>query len=98
MLAINVQKPELARKVLEGATAKLQQYLHEGAWREVKLILRFLGCLQGVLEGEGIFPIFDELFSRAVDLQTASSEDVSTFGSGSLGFAHHWEYRVSVLS
>ena len=49
-----------------------------GAWREVKLVLRFLACLQGLLEGEGVFPILEDLFSRAVDLQTASSEDVST--------------------
>lgn len=27
--------------------------------------------------GDGVFPILEELFSRAVDLQTASAEDVS---------------------
>ena len=54
----------------------MQEHLEAGAWREVKLVLRLLACLQGVLEGDGVFPILEELFSRAVDLQTASSEDV----------------------
>ena len=76
-LAINQQKPELTREVLEKAATRVQEYLNAGAWREVKLVLRFLGSLQGILDGDGVFPIFEELFARAVDLQTASSEDVS---------------------
>ena len=79
VLAANAQKPELAQEVLSKAVARLQEHLDEGAWREVKLILRLLGCLQGILEGDGVFPIFEELFSRAVDLQTASSEDVCIY-------------------
>ncbi|KAL9127739.1 MAG: hypothetical protein Q9217_003448 [Psora testacea] len=75
VLAINTQMPQLAQEVLERIVARLQEYLDQGAWREVKLVLRFLGCLQGILEGDGVFPMFEELFSRAVDLQTASSED-----------------------
>ena len=75
-LAINQHSPELAEEVLLKAATCVQGYLNTGAWREVKLILRFLGSLQGILEGDGIFPIFEELFARAVDLQTASSEDV----------------------
>ena len=59
------------------AGSVIQEHLDVGAWREVKLILRFLGCLQGLFEGDGVFPILEELFSRAVDLQTASTEDVS---------------------
>lgn len=39
-------------------------------------MIRFLGLLQGLFEGDGIFPILEDLFSRAVDLQTASSDDV----------------------
>ena len=77
ILASNQQKPEIAQNVLELVTTRMQLYLTEGAWREVKLTLRLLGCLQEMLEGDGVFPIFEELFSRAVDLQTASSEDVS---------------------
>ena len=76
VLAINSQKPELAQEILSRSTIGIQEHLKAGAWREVKLVLRFLGCMQGMLEGEGVFPILEELFSRAADLQTASSEDV----------------------
>lgn len=63
--------------MLARAVTVVQEHLDTGAWREVKLVLRFLACLQGLLEGDGVFPILEELFSRAVDLQTASSTDVS---------------------
>ena len=56
----------------------LQKHIDLGQWREVKLNLRLLGCLQGMFEGDGVFPILDELFSRAADLQMKSSEDVSS--------------------
>lgn len=77
VLFANLRKAELAGEVLARACKKLQMYLAVGAWREVKLVLRFLGCLQGLFEGDGVFPILEDIFSRAVDLQTASSEDVS---------------------
>lgn len=77
VLVLNPRKAELVQEFLARAATALQTYLRCGSWREVKLVLRFLACLQGVLEGDGVFPILDELFSRAVDLQTASSEDVS---------------------
>lgn len=77
IIVINPRRFELVQEVLEKAVTITQQYLENGAWREVKLILRFLGCLQGVLASDGVFPVLEELFSRAVDLQTASSEDVS---------------------
>src|SRR5438034_5982507 len=76
VLVINTQKPELATQVLKKAGDVAQSYIDAGEWREVKLLLRFLACMQGLFEGEGIFPILEDLFSRAVDLQTASSEDV----------------------
>jgi len=78
VLVINTQKPELATQVLIKAGEVAQSYIDAGAWREVKLLLRFLACMQGLFEGEGIFPILEDLFSRAVDLQTASSEDVGS--------------------
>jgi len=53
-----------------------QQYLDQGDWRKFKLVLRFLACLQGLFDDEGVFPVLDELFQRTIDLQTASSEDV----------------------
>ena len=80
IVVINPQKSELVAQILQKSNDAIRQYLALGSWREVKLILRFLGCLQGVLEGDGVFPVLEELFSRAVDLQTASSEDVSIFG------------------
>ena len=83
VLVINPQKPEVAQEMLARAGKAIQGYLDTGAWREVKLVLRFFGCLQGLLEHDGVFPLLEELFSRAVDLQTASSEDVSVHGSRS---------------
>ena len=76
IVVINPQKSELVAETLQKASGTIRRHLELGSWREVKLVLRFLACLQGVLEGDGLFPVLDELFSRAVDLQTASSEDV----------------------
>ncbi|WEW61882.1 Nuclear cap-binding protein subunit 1 [Emydomyces testavorans] len=75
VLLVNVEKPELASLVFNKAGEMAQSYIAAGQWREVKLVLRFFACLQGIFEGDGVFPILEELFSRAVDLQTASSED-----------------------
>ena len=77
VLVAHSLKPELGSEVLSKAGEALQKYIDTGAWREVKLLIRFLGILQPVYESEGIFPLLEELFARAVDLQTASSEDVS---------------------
>lgn len=76
VLLANAQKPEFASEVLKKIGDSLQKYLEEGQWREVKLSLRFLGCLQGLFEGDGVFTILEELFARAADLQMKSSEDV----------------------
>ncbi|PYI26589.1 cap binding protein [Aspergillus indologenus CBS 114.80] len=76
VLAANVLNPEPVSELLTRAGEALQGYVDDGAWREVKLLLRFLGCLQGILDGDGIFPVLEEIFARAVDLQTASSEDL----------------------
>ncbi|KKZ60624.1 hypothetical protein EMCG_04697 [[Emmonsia] crescens] len=75
VLTVNTMKPELAAEVLKKAGEIAQSHIEAGNWRDVKLVLRFLACLQGLFEGEGMFPLLEELFSRAVDLQTASSED-----------------------
>lgn len=76
VLLANVHKPELTTDVLAKIGESLQRQLDQGVWREVKLYLRFLSCLQGMLEGDGVFTILEELFSRAADLQMKSSEDV----------------------
>ncbi|OAX79288.1 hypothetical protein ACJ72_06395 [Emergomyces africanus] len=75
VLTANTMKPALAAEVLKKAGEIAQSHIEAGNWRDVKLVLRFLACLQGLFEGEGMFPLLEELFSRAVDLQTASSED-----------------------
>ncbi|KAI9762309.1 MAG: Mitochondrial Translation Optimization [Chaenotheca gracillima] len=75
VLVANTKKVEVTQEILSRVGKKFQEYLEAGEWREVKLVLRFLGCLQGLFEGEGVFPILEDLFSRAVDLQTASSDD-----------------------
>lgn len=81
VLVINTLKPDFAVEVLKKASSTAQDALNAGVWRDVKLLVRLLGCLQGLLEGEGVFMILEDLFSRAVDLQTTSSEDVSYFGA-----------------
>ena len=63
--------------ILEKFSRETEARIRKGEWRDVKLLLRFLGSLQGILEEEGVFLILTELFERAVDLQTASSDDVS---------------------
>lgn len=63
--------------LLAKATALVEEKVKAGDWREVKLYLKLLACLQNCLDGDGVFPILDTLFDRAVELQTASSEDVS---------------------
>jgi len=76
VLVVNSQKPELLGDLLARLSTLTQERIQAGEWREVKLYLKLLACLQGCLEGDGLFPVLEELFNRAVDLQTASSDDV----------------------
>ncbi|KAI5284149.1 hypothetical protein KEM52_003051, partial [Ascosphaera acerosa] len=75
ILALDILKPELVSEFLQHAGNTLQSSIERGLWREVKLLLRLLGSLQALFQGEGVFPLLESLFSRSVDLQTASSED-----------------------
>ncbi|KAI9718955.1 MAG: hypothetical protein M1812_003840 [Candelaria pacifica] len=75
ILVTNPQRPEITQEILLRVGSAAQTHLESGSWRDFKLYLRFLGCLQGLFEGDGVFPCLEDLFSRAVDLQTASSED-----------------------
>ncbi|RSL46011.1 hypothetical protein CEP54_014048 [Fusarium duplospermum] len=75
VLIINTLKSEFVDDILARLAQVTQDKIAEGAWRDVKLLLKFLACLQSLLEGDGIFPLLEELFSRAADLQTASSDD-----------------------
>lgn len=75
VLCANNEKSEAAAEVLNRTSILLQRHLDAGEWRNVKLLLRFLACLQPLFSDDGVFGILNELFDRAVDLQTASSDD-----------------------
>ncbi|KAJ6785434.1 hypothetical protein PWT90_10319 [Aphanocladium album] len=75
VLVANALKPEAMELVLVRLAGDLERAIADGRWTEVKLLLKFAACLQGNLEGDGVFPLLEELFNRAADLQTASSED-----------------------
>lgn len=77
LLVINSLKPEFMPLLLARLADALASKITLGEWRQVKLLLKLLACLQPCLEGDGIFPLLEELFGRAADLQTASSDDVS---------------------
>lgn len=74
---VNHGNPDAAKEILTRTGAQVQELLNAGKWRDFKLVLRFLACLSPLYEEDGVLPILDELFDRAVDLQSASSEDVS---------------------
>ncbi|KAL2258905.1 hypothetical protein VTK26DRAFT_7610 [Humicola hyalothermophila] len=71
----NASRPEVVDMLLAKLAGLVECKIAAGEWRDVKLYLKLLACLQGCLEGEGVFPVLEGLFERAVDLQTASSED-----------------------
>ncbi|CAK4033002.1 cap binding [Lecanosticta acicola] len=75
VLYANTEKSEIAGDVIAKAGQQLQEALEEGRWRDFKLLLRFFASLSRLFEEDGVMPILDELFGRAADLQTASSED-----------------------
>ncbi|OAA54218.1 cap binding protein [Cordyceps fumosorosea ARSEF 2679] len=75
VLVANALKPEAMEIVLERVAKDLEGAIASGQWTEVKLYLKFMACLQSNLEGDGVFPLLEELFNRAADLQTASSDD-----------------------
>lgn len=68
---------EAVKELLSLAALRTESAIRNGEWREVKLLLKFLGGLQGLLVEEGVWPVLTDLFERAVDLQTANPEDVS---------------------
>jgi nuclear cap-binding protein subunit 1 len=77
VLYANGEKSNIGEYVLARAGPLCQEALEAGDWRSFKLLLRFLACLTPLYQEDGIVSILDELFNRAVDLQTESPEDVS---------------------
>lgn len=93
------QEPQPTSPVVDDllvkAAAAIEEKINLGEWRAVKLYLKLLACLQSCLEGDGVFPILEDLFSQAVELQTNNNEDVSlpmcvlVSWSLGLGYANH---------
>lgn len=75
ILLANARKPEFGADVIKKLGEEVQAHVDNGDWRAVKLYLRFLSCLQGLFEGDGVFPLLEEFFVKAADLQTKSSDD-----------------------
>lgn len=79
VLHTNEKNSEFCKLVLEKTRVRLQVAVNDGQWRIVKLLLRFLGIMQPLFQGDGLFSLLEELFNRAADLQTASSDDVCPY-------------------
>lgn len=75
VLLVNPLKSDCAQTVLAKTAERIEAAIARGDWRDAKLHLKFLGCLQPILQDEGVWPVLEELFARAVDLQTTSSDD-----------------------
>ncbi|KAI0598014.1 MIF4G like-domain-containing protein [Biscogniauxia sp. FL1348] len=75
VLVVNSLKPDVLDELLARVASATEEKVKVGEWRDVKLYLKFLACLQSCLDGDGLFPLLEELFNRAGDLQTASSDD-----------------------
>lgn len=76
IVVLNITKSDLAGKIISDVTAAAQNSLGAGSWRDFKLQLRLLACLQLLLTDDGLFPFLNELFETAVLLQSSSEDDV----------------------
>lgn len=74
-----LNKPEIVSVLLAQYAERAQQAVQAAEWRSLKLLLRLLACVHGLFQGTPIFAVLDELLDRAIDLQTASSDDVSLY-------------------
>lgn len=81
ILVVNTLRQEMVTEVLSRAAVNTNKAAVKGEWREVKLYMKFLGSLQGLLEGEGVFPVLQDILTKAVDLQTENNEEVCEFGA-----------------
>ena len=75
-LVVNIRHPDVVAELLVNTALVVATGVAHGEWRDVKLALKLLACMQACLAGDGVFPVLDELFDRAGDLQTARSDDV----------------------
>ncbi|CZT06031.1 hypothetical protein WAI453_005238 [Rhynchosporium graminicola] len=65
----------VAVEVLKRTTLRTNQAIATGEWREVKLLMKFLGSLQGLLDGEGVWIVLQDMLTKAVELQTENNEE-----------------------
>lgn len=75
VLVVNTIKGEMVEEILKRTAERCNGAIGRGEWREVKLLMKFLGGLQGVLEGEGVWIVLQDLLTKAVDLQTENNEE-----------------------
>jgi len=78
VLVVNTMQKEIVEGILSITARRINEAIADGEWRDVKLYLKFLGSLQGLLDGEGVFPLLQDLLAKAIDLQTENNEEVST--------------------
>lgn len=76
VLAVNSMSTAVVEEVLKRTAEKTNAAIARGEWRELKLLMKFLGGLQGLLEGAGVWSILSDLQSRAMELQI-NEDDVS---------------------
>ncbi|KAI5365253.1 Putative nuclear cap-binding protein subunit 1 [Septoria linicola] len=75
VLYANGERSEMAEDLIKHVSQELQGAMDAGRLKDVKLLLRFLACLGPLFEQDGMLAVLDELFDKAADLQTASTED-----------------------
>ena len=76
VLLVNTMRSEVVKEIISRAAAATNDAIGKGDWREVKLYMKFLGSLQGLFEGDGVFPVLQDILSKAIDLQTENNEEV----------------------
>ena len=79
---------------LDVVKERIQTALSNGEWRPFKLLLRYVACVNSIFEGDGLFAMLEELFNRAVDLQTESADDVSITIKKSLSLTNQMAFQA----
>ncbi|PQE08922.1 cap binding protein [Rutstroemia sp. NJR-2017a WRK4] len=75
VMVLNTLKSEMVQELLEKAATGINKAIVVGDWRQVKLYMKFLGSLQGLLEGDGVFSVLQDFLTKALDLQTENNEE-----------------------
>lgn len=79
VLNVNTLRSEVVGEIVTRVAERVNARIGEGEWREVKLLLKLVAGLQGVLVGEGVWSVLQDVFTKAIDLQTENSEEVSFY-------------------